>query len=640
MFKYYSYDIEIMKNFFSITFINNQNTKEKQIFIISKNRTEEFNKSNFLSLKKFVINKNYKIKLSGYNNASFDDIILNYILMKEEFDNDSFINDIFYYSDLVIKNSNLGILYYDESTRNSILFNRNNKYYISIDLMKIYDSLDSKRISLKQVAIALKWPKIQDMPYSFKNSITLEQEEEIIDYNVNDTLITNKLLHNSLDILKLRDLVSHKYNINVLSDSKSKIANKILSSYYSKETGLDYKDFKGERTFRSFFRLKECIFPNIQFKSEFFNKELESLKEIVIDGENTKSPFDKTITFDGVTYTLGVGGLHSQDNAGYFESNDKEDIIDADVSSYYPRIMIEYGIKPEHLSNKFLDILKTITEQRLEAKKNKDSITADSLKIVINSTFGKLGSKLLWLYDPKAMIEVTINGQLFLLMLIEELVLNGIKVISANTDGILSIVPKDKKELYDSICKNWQKYTSMDLEFIKYNKYIRRDVNAYISIEQNTNKVKTKGIFNNTIDIEKGYDKPIVSIALYNYYVNNIPIEETIYNHKDIYDFCISQKIGSQFNMVTRDIKNGTIQEKKIQKTNRFFVSKGGILIQKKKSDNKYDSIVAKKSLTLFNDYYEVEDFKDYRIDYKYYINSTRDIVNLITPNIVQKTLF
>ena len=44
-----------------------------------------------------------------------------------------------------------------------------------------------------------------------------------------------------------------------------------------------------------------------------------------------------------------------------------------------------------------------------------------------------------YLYDPKCTYKVTINLQLCLLMLIEALELKGIKVISANTDGIVSL---------------------------------------------------------------------------------------------------------------------------------------------------------------------------------------------------------
>ena len=59
------------------------------------------------------------------------------------------------------------------------------------------------------------------------------------------------------------------------------------------------------------------------------------------------------------------------------------------------------------------------------------------LKIVINSVYGKLGFENGNLYDRLAVLKTTINGQLMMLMLVEELELHNIHVLSANTDGIV-----------------------------------------------------------------------------------------------------------------------------------------------------------------------------------------------------------
>ncbi len=87
-----------------------------------------------------------------------------------------------------------------------------------------------------------------------------------------------------------------------------------------------------------------------------------------------------------------------------------------------------------------------------------------------------------WLYDPLCALRITINGQLYLLMLVEALVKNGFKVISANTDGLITLVPKVRSELYKNICSEWEKKTNFDLEYTYYKKYIRRDVNICVLI--------------------------------------------------------------------------------------------------------------------------------------------------------------
>jgi len=83
--------------------------------------------------------------------------------------------------------------------------------------------------------------------------------------------------------------------------------------------------------------------------------------------------------------------------------------------------MIYLGIYPPHLGVEILEILKTLTDQRLEAKRVGDTITSDSLKLSINSCFGQNGDKHSFMYSPTSMLKVTINGQLFMLMLIEKL---------------------------------------------------------------------------------------------------------------------------------------------------------------------------------------------------------------------------
>ena len=168
----------------------------------------------------------------------------------------------------------------------------------------------------------------------------------------------------------------------------------------------------------------------------------------VVVFESQKFKFGKKLNFRLNTYTLGIGGLHTDEKPAKYYSNDVVKISSCDVGSFYPSIMINYGIKPDHIDKRFIDILKRITSERLVAKKAKDKVKAESYKIVVNSTFGKTGYDNHWLYDPATLLGVTLNGQLFLLMLIEKLELAGIKVISANTDGIECKVPvklEDKK---------------------------------------------------------------------------------------------------------------------------------------------------------------------------------------------------
>jgi DNA polymerase elongation subunit (family B) len=141
-------------------------------------------------------------------------------------------------------------------------------------------------------------------------------------------------------------------------------------------------------------------------------------------------------------YRMGIGGLHSSEQKAIHYATDDTILVDRDVASYYPAIILNTGMYPEQMGPNFLTVYRDIVRQRLDAKKRGDKVAADSLKITINGTFGKLGSPWSTLYAPNLLIQVTVTGQLALLMLIERLELRGIPVVSANTDGLVIKCPK------------------------------------------------------------------------------------------------------------------------------------------------------------------------------------------------------
>ena len=266
----------------------------------------------------------------------------------------------------------------------------------------------------------------------------------------------------------------------------------------------------------------------------------------------------------------------------------------------------------------------------------------------------KLGYIYGWLYDPEAMYKTTINGQLYLMMLIEMLELDDYKIISANTDGIVSIVNNDNKSLdkYYIICKHWQELTNFTLDYNYYSKYIRVNVNSYISLLETKedisnltiDELKDKGLlkqkndFLTDIVINKGYNCPIVAIALNNYYIKDIPIIDTLQNHilridmniHPIYDYCKSQKIGNAFQLEYHALSNSKLDIDiiELQKHTRFYISKiGGTILKRKKENNKLINIVKGYNVTIFNNFFNA---KDYNINYNYYKMRCYIIINKI----------
>lgn len=336
-------------------------------------------------------------------------------------------------------------------------------------------------------------------------------------------------------------------------------------------------------------------------------------------------------------------GIHSDDKPKLFKESIEYYIRDADIGSMYPTLLINHQLCPQHLSNKFIQKYTEVRDERLKAKHNKETAKAEGLKCLLNSSWGKYNNEHFWLYDPLQAYRITVNGQLYIMMLIEDLILANFEVISCNTDGITTIVPKDKEQIYNNICRAWEIKTKFELEFNDYSIYARRDVNNYIC-QYTTSKLKEKGDFittnltktNNTK--LKGVDRKIIAIALKEYFINNISIQQTILNHKNIYDFCTSQRTDDKFINEYHYIKNNDKIIEKLQKTLRYYISrKGGTLFKVDHKENKYINYCVGRQVTIFNQYIEKQ-MNDYDIDYSYYLSETQKIIDLIIPK--QLSLF
>jgi hypothetical protein len=629
--------------------------------------------------------------LTGYNSNTYDKNLLDILLY-----NGRFLDDEGYHKKEDKKHIT-EILY--EKSQDIISFGKGydrlldfKKYYKApyrdYDIQKIL-YLDVTKTALKQVGIPLLWHRIEDLPVHYKSIINEDQINSILDYNLNDVLITHKLRENQINEIKLREIISKEFNIDVLNLSRSSIAVKLMSKYYTEAAGIDFNTIKDLRTENWKIPIREIIHINFYFESkelrEFYTK-IENMNIIV-----GTTDFYFQIPFKGKTYNFAKGGLHSEDEPSIIDNNNDEYcLIDCDVTSMYPNAMINWKIAPRHLDKMlFSDVIKNILATRIESKTlskkiskvlknyvmNKQELTQEqvellranetkydikqeALKIVVNAIYGKLGSKDSFLFDLKALYEVTVNLQLCLLKLIEMFELNGIEVISTNTDGVVCKFKKDKRDIYDNVCKQWSNMTKLNLEFTEYEKFIRSNVNNYMICKKGFNEalksgmneeelkknyIKYKGDYVEDNKFNKGYFAPVVKKAINSYFLYGTDYRDYIKNHIDtspdaIYDYCIGQKVGNNFDIYYRYIKDRKYHDEKLTKTNRVYVSNKGGTIIKKYNDGKVKeiSIVKGYNLSLFNDYIRKE---DYDIDFSFYYNEVSKII-VEKIEVKQQTLF
>ena len=576
---------------------------------------------------------NPDIYLVGYNSLHYDNQLLNFFIKNYK--------EYGYIRQLVfgLYNHSSNIIYHD---------NRDYKYNLpfrSIDLMRILQvGMSSK--ALKLIATNLKWPLIQDLPFQPDAKLERTDLDVLLEYNINDVNITEAIYRHLREDIILRYNISKEYNIHVLDESKSGVANKFLDKIYCDYTGKDIKEVRELYTYPEVeYALSNIISDCVKFKSQYLQHFLFEMKHETIKPDQK---YGKRIRINNTTYDIGKGGLHSVHSFEIYHKEEGYLLIDADVKSYYPSIMLNGRIKPAHMNDDFLEVVKIITEERLRAKANKDKIKAETLKIAINSIYGKYGFKGYWLHDQEALLKVTFNGQLQLLMLIEALENAGFNVIYANTDGVTARVKETEKDKFYKICSSWEKYTNFELEFALFKTMILSNVNNYIivkdgvsendlltlSIEElkKQDKIKLKGSLDpySYKDLTKGFEMPIIPIAVFQYLINRVPVETTINNNTDILDFCTSGKIDKKFSVIYKYIKNDEIREEVIQQTNRILVttSKHGGIILKASGDKTIRSFVGENVL-LVNDLDALKaKYPLIPVNRAYYIREARKIIS------------
>jgi len=585
-------DCEVFPNYFLIAFKNLTNKKVLSI--------ESFGENSTLSVDN--VNKILSILKSrttfGFNSQNYDIPIILYAL---RFKTCKEICDL---SNLIISKN----LYGWQTLQQFGLIYPN--FFKHFDIQEVAPGV---RVSLKLYGARMNSKRLQDLPIE-PNTFLKQKDADIVkDYCINDLNTTIDLYESIEKRVELREILSKKYNFDVKSKSDAQIAEVVIKHEFKKFNLI--KKFIAPKINR-----EELIFYKapkyLNFKSKDLKEAFDFIKNHGFKLEEKGSIYipkklkDLKIKINQTEYKLGIGGLHSTEKSQTVIPCRNQYLIDKDVSSYYPSIILNLGLYPKQLGSNFLHIYRKIVNERLLAKKEKNKIVNDSLKIVINGTFGKLGSKWSFLYSPDLMLTVTLTGQLALLKLIENLENNDIQVISANTDGFVSLLDKSQYDLYSQICNNWQQETSFILEETFYKALYSRDVNNYLAFTLN-GKSKTKGIF--AVDnLSKNPQGIICYEAISNLLSSGIPIKKTIMNCKDITKF-----------LHVRSVTGGAVYKNQyLGKVVRWIYSTNGSIISYQKNGNKVAKSDNSRPIMEFDKNFP----KD--IDYERYVKESREILN------------
>lgn len=613
------YDIEVFPNTFHCVLLNTDN-EELYKFEISERKNQ------IRELVQFFTNPKYL--LCGYNNKHYDDVIINYIIDYI----DTMLCKSIYDVTLSLFNLSQTIINLEDGNISKIKKWKYANYFESMDLLTMMFS-SKLRVGLKSMQITMQYQNVQEYSGDFGSFLPKDKIDEMISYNINDVKSTyslfNYLVKNG-DI-DLRLFIEQEYGFNALSMDSVKFGETLIAKKVCEELHINKRQLEQMRSPMDNIPLKDVILPFIRYKNPKFQEALEDMKKQVVSSKNKKpgeKNYENKFVVSGVRYSIGVGGIHSLNEPRIYVPKEDEYLGHLDVASMYPSFIVRYGWFPRHLGKAGLAVYTQIYHERIQAKHSGQKQKNLALKLTLNSVTGKMQQETSWMYDPFSVFKIRINGQLILLMLADLLLQHSCEIVQVNTDGVMFIAKKAYKDaIMESVAK-LEQLTKLSFEADSYEAFYQFAVNDYFGVvdgfsqSRNPKLIEKKGMFITEPVLGKGLAPTIIPEAVINYFVFNIPVEDTIRNCDDIRKFLMSQRVDKKFKVEYDD--------KYIQRINRWYASTNGCYlytVDESKTPVKYSNLLKKSGVTILN-YIDNISTKNRKINYPYYISEARKIID------------
>ena len=618
------YDVEVFPNLFTCT-IKNTESKAIRSYEISDR------KNDLPLIVQLFLNK--KIYFCGFNIIHYDSPLISFLLLNAK---------------ELIKLPVWEITRKIHNLSNEIIGSQDGQFasWSKYKYANLFDQLDlltmmfsnKLRVGLKELQVTMEYPNVQEFDGDFRKSLPVNRIDDCLKYNRNDVESSCVLLEKLQKDIELRLAIEDTYYISALNKDGVNLGMEIIKQRYLAETGLFWNQIKDLRDDGyDEVKLGDIIFDWIEFKDPILQNVLEQVKshvyKIVKDKEAKKKQdkWEIKFYFRGTIYNFSTGGIHSDNKPEAIEPESDEVLIDADVASMYPSIIIQHLVYPPQLGREFVDVYKRIREERIEAKHAGDKIKNETLKLALNGLSGNLQSPVSFCYSPKTALKMRINGQLMILMLAEMLTDIGATIKNANTDGLFYVIKNDKIEQAHEVYKQWTAITKLDLEEDYFERFYQSAVNDYVGVKKgwsethNPKLIKRKGAYLEDITLGRGMAPRIIAHAVNKELVEGIPCEKTIKECQDIKMFLTYQKVNKDYEV--------EYAGKSIQHINRYYMSYNGYRLYKVKYDKDRRELARiqmnNSGVTILNKFEdEPIPIEDRRINYHYYINEAHKILD------------
>lgn len=589
------YDTETYPNFFCLV-ARAMESDQTWTFEISPRRND------LLALLAWIDDLSRRgVEMIGFNNLGFDYPVLHEIIVNPQ----CRTPDAIYQKAMsIIEGNRFGSMVWESDRR-----------VPQLDLFKIHH-FDNKARStgLKALQFAMRSDSVEDLPFPVGIMLTPQQMDVTLRYCLHDVTETKKFAEKSRESIELRRALTAKYKRNFMNHNDTKIGKDYLIMRLGEEVCYTRDPSTGKRaprqTLRPTIALGEVILPYVRYSHPGFNAVLGWLRRQVIT--ETKGVFgniemtsedDEGKAFgvdlnhqniadlprhadpstvktkngglrmtklncrvNGFTFVFGTGGIHGSVENTIIESDDEFSVWDWDVESYYPNLAIKNRLYPEHLGEAFCDDYEDVFQQRKQFKKGTPENAV--MKLALNGTYGDSNNPYSPFYDPKFTMAITINGQLLLCMLAEQLFnVPDLQLIQINTDGLTIRIPRRHEWLMHEICRHWQSVTKLSLESAQYRKMNILNVNNYQAVTLD-GKAKLKGAYLAKRGWHQDQSALIVPMAAEAVMVKGASLEEFIRLHTDPFDFMCRAKAPRGSRLMVGD--------RQTQNTLRYYVSTDG----------------------------------------------------------------
>lgn len=586
----YVYDWENLANFSCVTFFRPSDLAV-WVFEISEWKNEAKELMEFLSAVQF--SDGY---FTGFNNEGYDYPVTH-----------GFMKYAGHAGYQILYNLGQTIIKCDDRFEHTVW--DNDKFIPQQDLMKIHHfDNKAKATSLKLLEFNMRMMDIQEIGVDPSKPITYEESRYILSYNAHDVKATFKFKNFSLEAIKFREELSEKYGVDFTNFNDTRIGAEIVA-HELRKAGINVSKYN--QTIRTSVVVSDIIFDYIQFENQEFNNVLDFFRRSRINPEKMKGFFkeknseeDETkfthATINGFTFDFGAGGIHGSVKNKIFQSTGTRTVHDWDVEGYYPSLSITHRLYPAHLGETWCDVMEFLKIER--GIVGKKTTLGGAYKLGGNGAYGKSNDKFSPFYDPQYTVSITINGQLLLCMLAEQLMkIPTLEMIQVNTDGLTFAVDDIYEEHCMKISEWWQKLTRLVLEHVKYDKMAVRDVNNYIAVTEKGN-VKRIGAYayvraeedSSTRELpwHKNHSAIVVKKAAEAAIVYGKDIRSFIKNHVNVdpFDFFLRAKVPRSALLVgsttkekferpfTKDVHGIALQdgERRLANITRYYVSVEG----------------------------------------------------------------